>query len=81
MDQSLKGATPIRNKFTKISSACSHSEKNHQGNHIKLTIEMARTKQTQKKPTAGKQPSASSIKKAAAARKLAATTGGVKKTH
>ena len=23
MDQSLKGATPIRNKFTKISSACS----------------------------------------------------------
>ena len=75
MDQSLKGATPIRNKFTKISSACSHSEKNHQGDHIK------QTKQTPKKPTAGKQPSASSIKKATAARKLAATTGGVKKPH
>ena len=81
MDQSLKGTTPIRNKFTKISSACSHSEKNHQGDHIKLRIEMARTKQTPKKPTAGKKPSASSIKKAAAARKLAATTGGVKKPH
>ena len=39
-----------------------HSEKNHQ-------ISMARTKQTPKKPTNGKQPSAKSIKTAAAARK------------
>ena len=83
MDQSLKGATPIRNKFTKISSACSHSEKNHQGDHIKLRIKMARMKQTPKKPTAGKQPSARSIKTAAAARKKVtlAMTMGVKKPH
>ena len=53
-----------------------HSEKNHQ-------ISMARTKQTLKKPTNGKQPSAKSIKTAAAARKkvAVATTGGVKKPH
>ena len=76
MDQSLKGTTPIRNKFTKISSACSHSEKNHQ-------ISMVQTKQTLKKPTSGKQPSAKSIKTAAAARKKAAIAmmGGIKKPH
>ena len=40
-------------------------------------------KQTLKKPTHGKQPSAKSIKTAAAARKkiAVATTGGVKKPH
>ena len=40
-------------------------------------------KQTQKKPTSGKQPSAKSIKTAAAARKKAVVlvTGGVKKPH
>ena len=53
-----------------------HSEKNHQ-------ISMAQTKQTLKKPTNGKQPSAKSIKTAAAARKkvAVAATGGVKKPH
>ena len=44
---------------------------------------MAQTKQTPKKPTGGKQPSAKSIKTAAATRKRAAVaaTGGVKKPH
>ena len=44
---------------------------------------MVRTKQTPKKPTGGKQPSAQSIKTAVAARKKAAVlaTGGVKKPH
>ena len=44
---------------------------------------MARTKQTPKKPTGGKQPHAQSIKTATTARKRAAVaaTGGVKKPH
>ena len=44
---------------------------------------MARMKQTPKKPTGGKQPSAQSIKTAATARKKAVVlaTGGVKKPH
>ena len=41
---------------------------------------MARTKQTARRNTGGKQPSAKSIKKAQAARK-ASSTGGVKKPH
>ena len=60
----------------RISSAKSHSEKNHQ-------TSMVQTKQTPKKPTGGKQPSAKSIKTAATARKKAAiaATGGIKKPH
>ena len=44
---------------------------------------MARMKQTPKKPTGGKQPSAQSIITAATARKKAAVlaTGGVKEPH
>ena len=44
---------------------------------------MVQTKQTPKKPTGGKQPSAQSIKTAATARKRAAVaaTGGVKKPY
>ena len=38
MDQSLKGATPIRNKFTKkkFRLLVPRFEKNHQVDHIKL---------------------------------------------
>ena len=42
---------------------------------------MARTKQTAKKDGSGKQPNPKSIKVAQAARKAAATTGGIKKPH
>ena len=42
---------------------------------------MARTKQTAKKDGSGKQPNPKSIKAAQAARKAAATTGGIKKPH
>ena len=44
---------------------------------------MVQTKQTPKKPTGGKQPSAKSIKTATTARKRAAVTvtGGIKKPH
>ena len=42
---------------------------------------MARTKQTAKKDGSGKRPNPKSIKAAQAARKAAATTGGIKKPH
>ena len=42
---------------------------------------MARTKQTAKRNGSGKQPNPKSIKAAQAARKAAATTGGIKKPH
>ena len=42
---------------------------------------MARTKQTAKKDGSGKQPNPKYIKAAQAARKAAATTGGIKKPH
>ena len=42
---------------------------------------MARTKQTAKRNESGKQPNPKSIKAVQAARKAAATTGGVKKPH
>ena len=42
---------------------------------------MARTKQTARRNENGKQPNPMSIKAAQAARKAAATTGGVKKPH
>ena len=42
---------------------------------------MARTKQTAKRNESGKQPNPKSIKAAQAARKAAATTGGIKKPH
>ena len=42
---------------------------------------MARTKQTAKNDGSGKQPNPKSIKAAQAARKAAATTGGIKKPH
>ena len=42
---------------------------------------MARMKQTAKRNESGKQPNPKSIKAAQAARKAAATTGGIKKPH
>ena len=42
---------------------------------------MARTKQTAKRNESGKQPNPKSIKVVQAARKAAATTGGIKKPH
>ena len=44
MDQSLKGTTPIRNKFTKFRLLVPRFEKNHQGDHIKLKIEDGKNK-------------------------------------
>ena len=66
----------------KISSACSPFWKEPSRRSHQITkLKMARTKQTAKRNESGKQPNPKSIKAVQAARKAAATTGGIKKPH